>query len=74
MMFADDTNIFSSGKNLDNITSEVNIELKTINTWFCVNLLSSNIKKTNYMLFGNKKLCDVPISINKENITRVCQT
>jgi hypothetical protein len=74
IMFADDTNIFISGKNLDHIASVVNIELKTINTWFSVNLLSLNIKKTNYMLFGNKKLCDASISINKENITRVFQT
>ena len=74
IMFADDTNIFSSGKNLDYITFLVDIELKTINTWFSVNLLSLNIKQTNYMLFGNKKLCDVPIQINKEHITPVCQT
>ena len=45
IMFADDTNIFISGKNLDHIASVVNIELKTINTWFSVNLLSLNIKK-----------------------------
>ena len=74
IMFADDTNIFISGQNLDYITSVVNIELTTINTWFYVNLLSLNIKKTNHMLFCNEKLCDVPISINEENITRVCQT
>ena len=74
IMFADDTNIFVSGKNLDHIVSVVNSELKTINTWFSANLLSLNIKKTNYMLFGNKKQNDVLISINQENITRVSQT
>ncbi len=74
IMFADDTNIFISGKNLDNLTSIVNTELKTINTWFSANLLSLNVKKTNYMLFGNKKIPDVSISIKKENIVRVFQT
>jgi len=73
-MFADDTNIFISGKNLTNITSITNAELKNISIWFSANLLSLNIKKTNYILFGNKKHPDVSLSINNENITRVYQT
>ena len=32
------------------------------------------LKKTNYILFGNKKVCDVPIFINQEQITRVYET
>ena len=46
-MFADDTNIFINGDNLDNLTSVVNTELSTISLWFSANLLSLNIKKTN---------------------------
>ena len=55
IMFADDTNIFISGDNLDNLTSVVNIELSKISSWFSANLLSLNIKK-NYILFSNQKI------------------
>ncbi len=54
-MFADDTNIFISGSNLRELTSVLNSELEVISDWFSANLLSLNIKKTNYILFGNKK-------------------
>jgi hypothetical protein len=73
-MFADDTNIFISGDNLDNLTSVVNTELSTISLWFSANLLSLNIKKTNYILFSNKKLHDISIIIGSEKITRVFET
>jgi len=74
IMFADDTNMFINGKNLNNLISTVNSELKTITHWFCANLLSLNIKKTNYIFFGNKKISDVQISINNEKISRVYKT
>ena len=64
-MFADDTNMFISGKNLTSIISTINTELDKINTWFCANLLSLNVKKTNYILFANKRLPNVDIFINK---------
>ena len=38
------------------------------------NLLSLNIKKTNYILFSNKVIEDVSILIGKEIITRVFET
>jgi len=74
IMFADDTNIFISGKNLTDISSIVNTELQTISSWFSANLLSLNIKKTNYILFSNKVIGDVSILIGKEIITRVFET
>jgi hypothetical protein len=45
IMFADDTNIFISGKNLDEIVPLINKELCKVNSWFCANLLSLNVKK-----------------------------
>ena len=56
-MFADDTNLFISGKDLSALTQTINTELNIITTWFSANLLSLNVKKTNYisLLFGNKK-------------------
>ena len=40
--------------------------------WFAVNMLSLNINKTNYLIFGQRKYDkDVTISINNPNNTRV---
>lgn len=74
IMFADDTNIFISGHNMENLTLAVNNEMKAVSDWFSANLLSLNIKKTNYILFGNKKLPDITILINNEVIMRVYET
>jgi len=74
IMFADDTNLFIKGRNLDRLIAVLNSELEVITDWFCANLLSLNIKKTNYILFGNKKVCDVSIFINHEKIDRVYET
>lgn len=43
----------------------MNTELDKIAVWFKVNMLSLNILKTNYMLFGNK-LCDKEYQIEIE--------
>jgi len=44
ILFADDTNIFLSGRNLNKICSSMNIELNTLSRWFKLNKLSLNIK------------------------------
>ena len=72
IMFVDDTNIFISGHNLDNLILTLNSEV--VNDWFSANLLSSNIKKTNYIIFGNKKINDIPVTISREQINRVNET
>ena len=74
IMFADDTNIFISGSKMEDLTRITNRELTVISSWFSANLLSLNIKKTNYILFGNKKLSDISISINNEKLVRVHET
>ena len=61
IMFADDTNTFIKGKKLDDVTASVNNELMKVNSWFYANLLSLNVKKTNYILFGNKQIPDIDI-------------
>jgi len=63
-MFADDANIFIRGDNLENSTQQIYCELKEVNNWFTVNLLSLNVKKTNYIIFGNKKT-GLYLNINK---------
>ena len=44
-MYADDTNLFFSHKNLKQLFLTVNKELKNIHEWFIANKLSLNTKK-----------------------------
>ena len=53
--FADDTNLFSSGKDLKTLESTTNNELSNISSWPNLNELSRNIKKTHYMIFCTRK-------------------
>jgi hypothetical protein len=55
IMFVDDTNIFFKAKTLEALYEIVNAELVKISKWFKLNKLSLNIKKTNYIIFKNKK-------------------
>ena len=66
IFFADDSNIFKSGKNLLEIQEIINHELKEISLWLNVNKLFMNISKTQYMVFSGKKMEDHPININIE--------
>ena len=54
-LFADDTNLFTSGKNLNDIARQMNEELASICIWLKVNKLSLNVKKTHFMVFNPKK-------------------
>ena len=58
LLFADDTNIFYSNPDLWQLMHIVNGELDILSDWFKANKLSLNIKKTNYMMFGYKKIMD----------------
>ena len=46
ILFADDTNIFTTGKNLLELSYLVNSELSCINEWIQINKLSLNVLKT----------------------------
>ncbi len=50
LLFADDTNVFCSDKNLQHLTLKINTELQKLSIWFASNKLSLNISKTNYMI------------------------
>lgn len=45
ILFADDTNLFISGTNIDDLCTKINDELKNVSKWLKVNKLSLNIKK-----------------------------
>ena len=71
VLFADDTNIFCSGKNLTTLCETVSRELDKLNVWFRVNKLSLNISKTNFIIFGNRKQgikCAIQQRIHRDRI------
>ena len=76
ILFANDTNIFFSGKNLMELCNIMTNELKQLAVWFKVNKLSLNVSKTNYMVFGGKQPSNVEthIFINGVEIDRVPHT
>ena len=53
ILFADDTTLCQSSKNIEELYTSMNSELKILTDWFRANKLSLNIKKTHYMLFTN---------------------
>ena len=53
VLFADDSNLFLSDKNVDHAQQIIKDELKVIVIWLRANKLSLNISKTHYMLFSN---------------------
>ncbi len=54
LLFADDTNIFFSHNDPHQLSTVIEHELPKIETWFKLNKLSLNIKKTHYMVFGKR--------------------
>ena len=76
ILFADDTNLFSSGKEIEALEANINSELSHISTWLKVNKLSLNIKKTHYMIFCKRKKVssNVKLSIDGELINEVDKT
>jgi hypothetical protein len=75
-MFADDTNIFATGLTQNVMIEKLNLDLNLISDWFAANLLSLNLNKTCYMIFGNKKNLnmDLDIRINNEKLIRAYET
>ena len=64
ILFADDTNILCCDRDLNELVRMINNGLEQV--WFSVNRLSLNVTKTNYMIFGNRKLtADISVKINK---------
>jgi len=64
ILFADDTSLYASGKDLQLLLNSVETELESLRKWFEANKLSLNLKKTKYIVIGNKvanKLCRLKI-------------
>ena len=73
ILFADDTTLFDSDKNLTTLVDRFNNELVNIFNWLNANRLSLNIDKTNFMIFRPKNKQDLcpEIKINGSQINQV---
>ena len=77
ILFADDTNVFLSGKDPDYLVNQLNIELNKLSVWFRVNKLSLNLKKTKLIVFNpnqKRRSYNFQILINKQHIDQVKET
>ena len=76
ILFANDTNMFFTGNNLQTMTAVINQELVKVQEWLYCNKLSLNVLKTNYMIFTSRNKCmnAVDIRINNVTIERVYAT
>ena len=50
LSFADDTSLFISKSNIDDLFASANEEINNLYEWFCANKLSLNAKKTKYIV------------------------
>ena len=76
IFFADDTNSFINGTDIDHMQSLLNTELDHFSQWPIVNKLSLNVKKTHYMVFTKKMVARnvITIKINGQAISEVNKT
>ena len=76
ILFADDTNVFLTGNNIDQMIEIMNGELNNAFLWLNSNKLSLNVKKTQFMLFSLRKhiITNTDMCINNQIIDRVEHT
>ena len=76
LLFADDTNMFHTGKDMKIVCDQVNEDLKNVQEWLNCNKLSLNIRKTHYMIFTprNKIIDDIDVKFCNNVIERVYVT
>ena len=65
-LFADDTSLTATGKDLDVLLQRINSELPAIHEWLCSNRLTLNLSKTKYLFFNHDKKL-IPIYILLSN-------
>lgn len=74
ILFADDTNLFLVGTDLDQLITSMNNELKLLIEWINTNKLVLNVSKTNYMIFctrGKSVATNLNVCINREKLKKV---
>ena len=79
VLFADDTTILYSHKDLVNKIGMINNELQKVTDWFKANKLSINVDKTNFMIMGTPQKTfkfknDVSVLLDGRCLSRVNKT
>ena len=76
-LFADDTSLLYTDKNVDLAVHNLNFELRKITTWLLANKLCINVLKSNYIIFcasQYKYTQSVPIILNDTNLDQAKDT
>ena len=55
ILYADDAVNYYSSTDLSGLESKLNSDLATVSNWFSSNLLTRNISKCNFVIFGNSR-------------------
>ena len=77
ILFADDTSIFFSHKDIDYLSTILNSELAKISDWLKANKLSLNLKKTKCIVFvprQKRQNIRIQLAINNQQIDQVNET
>ena len=53
ILYADDTVLYYSSKSISDLEHHINADLGTVSEWFSRNLLTLNISKCNFVIFGS---------------------
>ena len=68
LRFADDSNLISTGNNIETIERETNEELHKLHEWFCRNKLTLHPDKSRYIVHTKDKL--INIKLGNKNLMR----
>ena len=67
-LFADDTTVGLSNRNLNSLVSQLNTELTRVRDWTLANRLTLNVSKTNAIIFSNRSVPDnLHFSLHPDN-------
>ena len=78
-LFADDTNLTTSGISVEVVQSRLNEDMEKVHRWLLANKLTLNIKKkTEYMLIGSRQRLkdiqiDPKITLGNTEVNRVSE-
>ena len=77
ILFADDSCLYYSNSNINDLIAVVNDELQLVNSWLISNRLTLNVSKSHYIIFSrglNVPQNIQPIQINYNHIEKVNET
>ena len=76
ILFADDTNVFLEGNNLNSLSTIINEELNKLSIWLASNKLTLNIEKSHFVIFHRAllKQSNINITLSYISLERVTFT